>query len=126
MDSLRLVEQELFLDNTTLFDASFLTCEAAEVVEFSATNLTVFVDYDRVDERRFDGEDALNADVVAHFANGEAFLCAFARDADNNTAILLNTLFVTFFDSISDCDGVAGTEFGELFAGSKSLFGNFN
>ncbi len=71
-------------------------------------------------------EDTLHADVVAHFAHGEALFSAFSRDADHNTAIQLDTLFVTFFDSVSDCDCVARAELRMLFAGSKSFFGNLN
>ena len=66
--------QNLFFDHAALFDTSFLAGEAAEVVKFSATYLTVFVYGNRVDEGRLDGEDTLNTDVFAHLANGETFL----------------------------------------------------
>lgn len=110
----------------TLLDAGFLAGETAEVVKFGATNLTVLVYGDGVDEGRLDGEDTLHTDVVAHLADSETFFHAFAGNADNYTAILLNTLFVTFFDAVSHGDGVTGTEFGKFLAGSKSLFGYFN
>lgn len=113
-------------DYATLFDASFLAGEAAEVVEFGAAHFTVFVYDDRIDEGGFYREDTLNADVVAHFAHGEALFSAFSRDADHNTAIQLDTLFVTFFDTICHGDSVAGAEFGMLLAGSEGFFGNFN
>ena len=58
---------ELLVDYAALFDTSFLAGEIAQIVKFCATNLTVLVDCDRVDERRFDGEDTLNTDVVADF-----------------------------------------------------------
>ena len=93
------------------------------MVKFCATHLAVFVNDNRVDKRRLQGEDTLNADIVAHLANGETFLSAFAGDFDHNAAILLDTLFVTLFDAVSDCDGVAGAELGMLFAGGKCLFG---
>ena len=83
----------LFLDNATFFDAGLLTCEFAQVVKLGTTYLTVLVDSNGVDERRLDGEDTLNTDVFAHFANGETLLRAFAGDADNHTAVLLDTLF---------------------------------
>lgn len=113
-------------DYATLFDASFLAGEAAEVVEFGAAHFTVFVYDDRIDEGGFYREDTLNADVVAHFAHGEALFSALSRDADHNTAIQLDTLFVTFFDAVSHGDSVAGAEFGMLLAGSEGFFGNFN
>ncbi len=120
------VPQVLFFDYATLFDTGFLAGELAEVVQFGTAYFTVFVDGDRVDKRRFDGEDTLNTDVVAHLADGETFLAAFATDADNNAAILLDTLFVTFFDAVSHGDCVAGAEVRVLFAGGKCFFGNLN
>ena len=117
---------ELLVDYAALFDASFLAGEIAQIVKFCATNLTVLVDCDRVDERRFDGEDTLNTDVVADFTNGEALFVPFARDTDHYATVLLDTLFVTLFDAISHCDGVAGAKLGMCFAGSECFFGNFN
>ena len=67
----------------------------------------MLVDDDVVDERRLDGEDALNTDVVTDFANGEAFLVAFAIDLDDNATVLLNTFLVTFNNFVSYTDGVA-------------------
>ncbi len=103
-----------------------LAGKATEVVKFGATHLAILVDGDRVDERRFDGEDTLHTDVVAHFADGETLLVAVARDTDYHTAILLDTLFVTLFDAVSHGDGVAGTEFGMFLAGSVSFLDNFD
>ena len=79
----------LILNDTTLFDTSFLAGKFAQIVKFCTTNFTVFVDYDRVDKRRFNREDTLHTDVVAHLAHGETFFVTFARDADYNAAILL-------------------------------------
>lgn len=118
--------QESLLDDTTLFDAGLLACETAEIVEFCATDLAVLVDNDRVDEGRFDGEDALNADVVGHLAYGEALFVTFAGYADYNAAVLLDTLFVALFDTVSNGDGVAGEELLVLFAGFEGLFGNLD
>ena len=79
----------LLLHYAALFDAGFLACEATEIIKFCTANFTEFVHHDRVNERRLDGEDTLNADVVAHFAYGETFLCAFTGDFDNHTTVLL-------------------------------------
>lgn len=116
----------VLLDNATLFDTSLLAGEGAEVVELCATYFTVLVDGNRVDEGRFDGEDTLNADVVAHLADGETLLHTFTGDADDNTAVLLDTFLVTFLDAVSYGDGVTGAEIGMLLAGSEGFFGNFN
>ena len=115
-----------FLDYAAFLDAGFLAGELAQVVKFRTAYFTVFVHCDRIDERRFEGEDTFHTDIVAHLADGEALLVAFAADADYNAAVLLDTLFVAFFDSVSYGDGVAGAEFGVLFARGKCLFGNFN
>ena len=120
------VRRLVLLDYAALLDTGLLAGEGAEVVQFCAANLTVLVDSDRVNERRFDGEDALNADVVAHLTHGEALFGAFARNADNDTAILLDTLFVTLFDAVSYGDGVAGAEFRMLLARGECLFGNLD
>ena len=114
-----------FLD-ATLFDTSLFAGETTQVVQFGAANFAILVDYDGVDERRLEGEDTLNADVVGHFAYGEALFGAFARNLDYNPAILLNTFFVTLFDAIGYGDGVAGAKIGMLLAGGKSLFGNLH
>ena len=98
--------------DAALLDAGLLAGKATEVVKFGATHLAILVDGDRVDERRFDGEDTLHTDVVAHFADGETLLVAVARDTDYHTAILLDTLFVTLFDAVGHGDGVAGTNSG--------------
>ena len=36
-------KQKLFVEDATFFDAGFLTCKIAEVIEFSTANFTVFV-----------------------------------------------------------------------------------
>lgn len=114
------------LDHAALFDAGFLACELAEVVEFCTTHLTMLVDGNGVDEGRLNGEDTFNTDVVAHLAYCETLFVAFAGDADNHTAVLLDTFFVAFLDTVSDCDGVAGEEFIETLACRECFFYNFD
>lgn len=108
------------------FDTCFLAGEGAEVVEFCTAYFTEFVYGDRVDERGVEGEDTFYADVVGNFTDGEAFFVAFANNLDDNATILLDTLFVAFFDSVCDGDGVAGAELGMFLAGSESLLGYFD
>ena len=114
------------LHYAALLDTSFLAGKIAKIVELGATHLAILVDCDRVDKRRLDGEDTLYTDVIADLANGETFLVALARDADNNTTVLLDTFLVTLLDTVSHGDGVAGTEIGVLLAGGKCLFGYFD
>ena len=101
-----------FVHYAALFDTGFLAGKATEIVKLGTTYFTVFVYRDGIDERRFDREDTLNADVVGHFADGETFFGAFAVDADHNAAVLLDTFLVTFLDAVGYGDGVAGAEFG--------------
>lgn len=107
----------LFLDET-LFDAGFLSCKVAQIIEFRTTHLAEFVDSDRLDERRLDGENPLHAYTVGDLAYCEALLVLVAVDADHYAAILLDTLLVTLFDTVSDRHGVAGSELIELLFGS--------
>ena len=55
----------LFLNHATFLDTCFLTGEITQVVKLGATHFTVFVDGDRVDKRRFQRENTLNANIVA-------------------------------------------------------------
>ena len=56
---------------------------------------TSFVNRDAFDKRRFDRENSLYTYVLRHLTNCETFFVAVTGDTDNNTAILLDTLFVT-------------------------------
>ena len=51
----------VLLDELLLLDAGLLTCEVAEVEDAGATDLTVLVDFDRVDERGLIGENPFDA-----------------------------------------------------------------
>jgi hypothetical protein len=46
-------------------------------------------------------EDTLNADVIRHFANREPLVIALTRNADNYP-VLLDTLLVTFHNTVSN------------------------
>lgn len=116
----------LFLNHATFLDTCFLTGEITQVVKLGATHFTVLVDGDRVDKRRFQRENTLNANIVAHLAHCEALLFTVAGDADYYAAILLDTFLVTFFDAVSNGYGVARSEFGMCFAGSISFLDNFD
>ena len=118
--------RELLLDqHTALFDASFLTCEFAQIVDSCTAHTTKLVNNDVVDEWRIHREDTLNADVVANLAHSETFLVAFAVDFNHNAAVLLNTLLVTLFDAVSNCDCVTWLENRKFFLRSKCLLCNF-
>ena len=91
-----------FLLNATLLDAGFLTRTLAEVIQLGATYFTVLVHRNTLDEGAVHREDTLYTDVTAHLAHCEALLVAATVDADDITAELLYTLFVTFFNTITN------------------------
>ncbi len=96
--------------DSLLFDSCFLTSKRTQVIQFRTTYFTELVNRDALDERRLDREDTLNTHVLRHLTNREALLVAVARDADYDTAILLDTLFVTLFDTIRNGDRVTTLE----------------
>ena len=116
-----------FLLNSAFLNTSLLTCEVAEVVDLRATNLTVLVDSNALDERAVHRKDTLNTYVARHFADGEAFFVFAAVDSDYIATELLNTLLVTLFNTISHGDLVTGFECRKLFfLTGECLFGNLN
>ena len=115
------------LDRCALFfDACFLTCEFAQVVQLGATHLTAFVHLNAFNVGRFDGEDTLYADSARHLADGETALVTMTVDFDYNATVELDTLLGTLNDAIGNGDGVARTELRKLFACLESLFGYFH
>ena len=96
-------------------NAGFLACPLAEVIQFGTTYLTVLVHCDALDEGAVHREDTLYTNVAAHLTNSEAFLVAATMDADDISAELLYTLFVTLFDTITDGYLIARLESRELF-----------
>ena len=117
----------LFRSGSTLFsDSGLLTGEFAQVVQFSATNLTDFVHGNAVDARAVDGEDTLYTHGTGHLAHGETLVMTMTCDFDNNAAIQLYALFVTLDDFVCYGYGVAGFECGIRFTGSKCFFCNFD
>jgi len=115
------------LFHAALGNTSLLACEVTQVVQFRTANLTILVNGDRLDERRVHREDTLNAYVAGHLANSEALLVLAAVDSDNVTTELLDTLFVTFLDTISHRHLVACLECGKLFLlACECLLSNLN
>lgn len=116
----------LFGVNTSFLNASLLAGEVAEVVELGAAHLTVLVHLDALDGGRLNGEDTLYADVTRHLAYGKALLLSVTGNFDNNTAVQLYALLVTFDDFVSNGNGVTSAEFGVLLTSCISFFSNLN
>ena len=101
--------------DSLFFDSCFLTGKGTQVVQFSTTYFTDFVNRDAFDKRRFDRENSLYTYVLRHLTNCETFFVAVTGDTDNNTAILLDTLFVTLFDTVSYRDRITTLNEGSSF-----------
>ena len=113
--------------NPAIGGTSMRTGEVTQVVQFGATNLAVFVHRDLLNERAVHGENTLNADITRHLANGEALLVLATVDGDDITTELLDTLLVTFLNTICNRDLVTCCECRELFLlAGECLFGNLN
>lgn len=112
--------------NAARFNTCALTTQFAEVIEFSTTHFTVFIDGNRLDERTIHREDTLYTYVARHLANSETLLVLRTLDGNHVTTELLDTLLVTFFNTISNRYLVSGCKSRELFLlTGKCLFGNF-
>ena len=93
-----------------LGDAGRLSAAVAQVIELGATDLAAADDLDRIDQRRVDREDALDALAVGDLADREGLVqpAAGARDADALVGLDAGALA---FDHLHvDHDGVAGLE----------------
>ena len=96
--------------NSLLFDSCFLAGECTQVIQLSATYFTNLVDCDVLDERRLDREDTLYTYVLRHLTYCKTLLVAMTRDTDYNATILLDTLLVTLFDTISNRNRITTLE----------------
>ncbi len=114
--------------NSFFFDTSFLTCKFTQVVKFCTTHFTHFVKRNAIDKRRLKRENSFHTHVVRHFTHSKTFLFTVSCYLDNNTAILLYTLLVTFFNTVSNCYCITTFESGKFLylIGSKCLLCNFN
>jgi hypothetical protein len=96
------MEERLFLalssavlfasDDAPLLDAGCLTCELAQIVQLSATHLTVLVDLDVIDSWRLSGEDTLYTHGTRHLAHGETLLVTMTANLDYDATVELDTL----------------------------------
>src|SRR5262249_43482691 len=95
-----------------LGDAGRLAAQAAQIIELGPADLAAADDFDRVDQRRIDREDALDALAIGDLADREAFLKAAAVAADADAFIGLDA-FAGAFDHLDiDTNRVARAEIG--------------
>ena len=113
--------------NAALLDAGFFTRTLAEVIQFGTTYFTVLVHSNALNEGAVNREDTLYTNVAAHFANCEALLVAATMDANDITAELLYTLFVTLFNTVTNSYLITCLECRKLFfLAGKSLLSYFD
>ena len=94
-----------------LGDARRLAAAIAQIIELGAAHLAAADHLDRVDVRRIDREDALDALAVGNLADGEALVEAAAGPRDADAFIGLHAGALAFLDLDVDDDRVARLEF---------------
>src|SRR5436190_7482671 len=73
-----------------LGDARLLAAQATQVIELGAAHLAAAHELDRIDHRRIERKDALDAFAVGNLAHREAFIDAAARAGDAQALIGLH------------------------------------
>src|SRR5688572_11937342 len=96
-----------------LDDAGGLPAETAEIIELRPADFATTDHDDRVDHRRVDREDALDALAVGNLPYGEVFVEAAARPRDADALIGLDAGTCAFGDAHIDADRIAGREVGD-------------
>jgi len=87
-------------------DLCALTNTVAEVVQLSASDLTVTDNFYLVYVRAVKREGLFYADTVGNTSYGKGFGNAAAALSDNGTFVNLNTFAVAFLDSVVNLNGV--------------------
>ena len=96
-----------------LGDAGRLAGAAAQIIELGAADGAAADDLDRIDVRRIEREDALDALAEADLADGEAGADALVRAGDADAFEILDAGALAFDDLDADAQRVAGAEFGD-------------
>src|SRR3989338_1758154 len=86
----------------------------AEVVKFGTSHASAHDEFDRLDQRRVEGEDPLDADTVGDFADGEGRLEPRSMNLDDRSLKGLDPLLVPFLDQGIDPHTVPRLEVGHF------------
>src|SRR5581483_10427432 len=100
-----------------LDNARRLAAPAAQIIELGAADLAAAQDFDRVDHRRVQRKDALNALAVGNLAHGEILVESRAGAADADAFIGLHARPLALDDLDVDSERVAGPEVRNVLAG---------
>ena len=93
-------------DLDVLFNFGGLTNAITQVVQLSATDLTLTNDFDLLNVGRMDGESLFHADAIRNATDGEGLLDAAVLLSNNGTLEDLDTLTRAFLDAVVNLDGV--------------------
>ena len=119
----------IFCSVDLLLDAGLLTGKITEVEDACAANLTDLVYLDAVNERGLVGENPFNTYAAGYLADSEC-PCEGIHTLylDNYSTEFLESLLITFLDSVGHGDCVTGLELriGGNFLILESLLCNFN
>ena len=119
----------IFCSVDLLLDAGLLAGEITEVEDACAANLTDLVYLDAVNERGLVGENPFNTYAAGYLADsecpGEGIHTLYL---DNYSTEFLESLLITFLDSVGHGDGITCLELriGGCFLVIESLLCNFN
>src|SRR5208283_3125449 len=92
----------------------------AQRIELGSAHLAAAHDLDRVDQRRMDRKDALNALAIGNFANREALVKAAALTRDHDALIGLHARALAFLNLDVHDHRVAGAKIGDGLACEKA------
>ena len=95
-------------------DLGALSCSASEVVELCTAHLTATDNVNLLNIRRVYGEGLLYADTVGYSSYGEGLGNSASLDGDDSSFEHLNTLFVSFLDSVVNSYGITDVELGHF------------
>src|SRR4051794_36623226 len=104
----------------TLGDAGRLAAAIAQVIELGAADLAAADHLDRIDHRRIEREDALDALAIRDLADREALLQAAAVASDAHALIGLDAGALALDHLDVDDHGVAGLELRHFLAARKA------
>src|SRR3979490_1014344 len=102
-----------------LADAGRLAAQTAQVIQLGAPDLAAAHHLDRVDHRRIQRKDALDAFPIGDLADREVLVQAAAGAADAHALIGLHARALALDHLDIDDDGIARTEIGDFLAGGK-------
>src|SRR5262245_23755999 len=101
-------------DLLALDDASRLAAAAAQIIELGAAHPAAAYHLDRVDQRRMDREDALDALAVGDLAHGEVLVDPTTSAPDAHALIGLHARALALDHLDVDAERVAGTKIRHL------------